>query len=74
MNPVVDIENLKVKFGDSWALSGVNLAFDRGSIHALLGPNGAGKTTIFKAILGAVDYEGVTVSYTHLTLPTKRIV
>lgn len=59
MNPVVDIENLKVKFGDSWALSGVNLAFDRGSIHALLGPNGAGKTTIFKAILGAVDYEGV---------------
>ena len=56
---MINISDLKVKFGDSSALSGVDLTFDRGSIHALLGPNGAGKTTIFKAILGAVDYEGV---------------
>lgn len=58
MTPVLEVENLRVKFGDTWALSGINLTFDRGSIHALLGPNGAGKTTIFKAILGAVDHEG----------------
>lgn len=59
MNPVVEVESLEVKFGDTWALSGIDLTFDRGHIHALLGPNGAGKTTLFKAILGALDHEGV---------------
>lgn len=58
MTPVVEVEDLGVRFGDTRALSEVSITFDQGSIHALLGPNGAGKTTIFKAILKTVDHEG----------------
>ena len=51
------------------ALVDFSIDIPRGSIYGLLGPNGAGKST-FINILGSL----VTVSYTHLTLPTKRIV
>ena len=51
------------------ALKNINLNIKKGEIFAMLGPNGAGKTTLISIICGIV-----TVSYTHLTLPTKRIV
>ena len=53
----------------------VSLSIDSGQIVGLLGPNGAGKTTCFYMIVGLVqaDQGRVPVSYTHLTLPTKRI-
>ena len=62
------VENVEAVYGQViLALRGVSLTVDKGSIVALLGPNGAGKTTTLKAISNPV-------SYTHLTLPTKRIV
>ena len=48
-------------------LKGVSLQVPEGRIVALLGGNGAGKTTTLRAVSNPV-------SYTHLTLPTKRIV
>ncbi|MEJ6013850.1 ABC transporter ATP-binding protein [Corynebacterium sp. H127] len=58
MNRVIEVQQLKVNFGQTEVLRGVDLEFHRGQIYGLLGPNGAGKTTILKAILGAVDYTG----------------
>ena len=40
----------------------------------LSGGPGVGKTTIAKAMLDQIGATYMTVSYTHLTLPTKRIV
>ena len=51
-------------------LRGVSLEARRGEIVSLEGPSGSGKTT-FLSILGCIL---TPVSYTHLTLPTKRIV
>ena len=48
-------------------LEHVNLTLGQGELIVLIGPNGAGKSTAMKTMLGPV-------SYTHLTLPTKRIV
>ena len=48
-----------------YALNPFSLTWEDGGRYALLGPSGCGKTTMLNIM---------SVSYTHLTLPTKRIV
>jgi ABC-2 type transport system ATP-binding protein len=43
-------EGLGKRFGDAWALRGVDLDVPAGSVLGLLGPNGAGKTTTVKLL------------------------
>src|SRR2546428_5472774 len=51
--PVIELENLTVRFGSQTILDGVATRFDQGAI-GLLGPNGAGKPTLLKTLLGFV--------------------
>ncbi len=51
MNPVIELDNLSVRFGKLEALKGLSGAFSGRSI-GLLGPNGAGKTTLMKVLYG----------------------
>jgi Fe-S cluster assembly ATP-binding protein len=50
--PDLEIRNLHVQAGDKKILRGLNLAVDKGQIHALMGPNGSGKSTLANAIMG----------------------
>lgn len=45
-----EIKNLSIHFGGIQALDNVNLATEKGSVHAIIGPNGAGKTTLLNCI------------------------
>jgi branched-chain amino acid transport system ATP-binding protein len=47
---ILETEDLVKEFAGFVAVSGVNLAVRRGTIHALIGPNGAGKTTCFNLL------------------------
>lgn len=49
---MLDIENIRVQFGDFVAVNDVSLHVQAGTITGLIGPNGAGKTTLFNAITG----------------------
>jgi zinc transport system ATP-binding protein len=51
---LVRAENLSVRLGGHLALSGVDMAIDRGEIVTIVGPNGSGKPTLLRAIIGAV--------------------
>lgn len=50
--PLLEVENLKVNYGQSRALRGFSLEVNRNGAVAVLGPNGAGKTTLLKSISG----------------------
>ena len=51
MQPVIELENLSVRFGKVEALRNLSGAFS-GRAIGLLGPNGAGKTTLIHTLLG----------------------
>lgn len=57
---LLDVENLKVRYGRIEALKGINLKVkEDDECIALVGSNGAGKSTLVNAITGLLDYEGV---------------
>ena len=49
---LLEVENLRVSYGNVEALHGINLGVRQGEIVTLLGANGAGKTTTLHAISG----------------------
>src|SRR5439155_7583527 len=50
--PHLEIRNLHVRAGEKEILKGLDLAVDKGQIHAMMGPNGSGKSTLANAIMG----------------------
>jgi branched-chain amino acid transport system ATP-binding protein len=55
---VLELKDVKIKYGPVQAVKGVNLSVYEGEIVVLLGANGAGKTSTLKAISGLVHTEG----------------
>jgi branched-chain amino acid transport system ATP-binding protein len=50
--PVVEVDDVSVRFGAIKALSEVSFTVEPGTIHAVIGPNGAGKSTMFNVLSG----------------------
>ena len=53
-DPLVEVRDLTVSFGDVPVVAGVDLRVERGELVGLVGPNGAGKTTVIRAIKGTL--------------------
>ena len=51
-NLVLDVRDLRMRYGRTDVLSGVSFGARRGEVPALLGPNGAGKTTTIEILEG----------------------
>lgn len=54
----VEARHLRLSYGDTVALDGIDLTIEEGRILGIIGPNGAGKTSLFSALLGFVPHEG----------------
>jgi multiple sugar transport system ATP-binding protein len=48
----VETRDVKKRFGDVWAVDGVDLATKEGEFLVLLGPSGCGKTTLLRMLAG----------------------
>ena len=81
---MIVVDKLSKSFDGVSVLSGVSTQFEKGKTNLIIGQSGSGKTVLLKCILGlfGIDRGNIffedrclqAVSYTHLTLPTKRIV
>ena len=49
---VIDVRDLRMRYGSKDVLTGVDLAVRRGEVIVMLGPNGAGKTTTIEILEG----------------------
>jgi branched-chain amino acid transport system ATP-binding protein len=62
-NPLLEVKELSVSYGDVRALENVSLEVEEGQIVALVGVNGAGKSTLLKAIAGLLRPSYGTISF-----------
>ena len=49
---MLQITDLRKRFGDKEVLKGVTLSVPEGGVFGFIGKNGAGKTTTMKSVLG----------------------
>lgn len=69
MTSMIEVRDLKKRYGDKQAVDGVSFSVKKGEIFGILGPNGAGKTTTLEMMetlrdidSGTVVIEGIDVS------------
>jgi ABC-2 type transport system ATP-binding protein len=56
--PMIEVEEVTKRFGETQALAGVSLSVQQGRVLALLGPNGAGKTTLVRVLTTLLKPDG----------------
>ena len=75
--PLLDVQNVEVRYGGILALRGVSLAVRRGEVVALIGANGAGKTTMLRSLMRLVPWSGGGVTFAGQplgSLSTEQVV
>ena len=51
---MLEVNDLRVSYGQSEVIHGINLAMNQDETLAVMGRNGMGKTTLFKALMGVL--------------------
>ena len=64
-NPIVEIQNLYLKYGDKTALIDINMHIPKNQVTAYIGPSGCGKSTLIRCLNRLNDLvDGVTIEGT----------
>ncbi|TAF66155.1 MAG: ATP-binding cassette domain-containing protein [Cytophagales bacterium] len=60
---MIEINNIRKKFGDREVLKGITTTFDRGKTNMIIGASGTGKSVLLKCIVGLINVDEGTVHY-----------
>ena len=66
--PIIQIKDVKKRFGRVEALRGVSLDVNEGEVVVIVGPSGSGKTTLLRCINRLEEYEEGTIIVDGMTL------
>jgi ABC-2 type transport system ATP-binding protein len=61
--PLLEVENLSKRFGDSAALTSISFSVREKEIVGVIGPNGSGKTTLLERIAGLLHPDSGTIAW-----------
>jgi ABC-type multidrug transport system ATPase subunit len=53
--PLLEVQNLSQRFGDSAALTNISFSVLEKEIVGVIGPNGSGKTTLLECVAGLLQ-------------------
>jgi len=65
---VIEVKDLERRFGNFYAVKGVNFFVKKGEVFGLLGPNGAGKSTTFRMLCGLLPPSAGSLSVAGVDL------
>jgi lipooligosaccharide transport system ATP-binding protein len=68
---MLEVDNLRKKYGELEVVRGVSLHVAPGTCFGLLGPNGAGKTTTLRCCLGLTHPDSGTIELAGLPVPAQ---
>ncbi len=60
---MIEIKNLKKRFGDEEILKGIDFVFETGKTNLVIGQSGSGKSVLMKCMLGLFTPEEGTIEY-----------
>ncbi len=68
-SPIIEVENLTARYGDTTILENVSFQVNRGEMFMILGGSGCGKSTLLKNVIGLLNpYSGrIIVNGTDIT-------
>ena len=69
--PLLQVSNLNVYYGESHILRNVDLTIHEGKMVCLIGRNGVGKTTFLKTVIGLLQQRSGTIHYQDGQLSTQ---
>ncbi|MCX4852237.1 ABC transporter ATP-binding protein [Streptomyces canus] len=72
MSAVIEVQNLRKKYGDVVVVDDVSFTVEKGEIFGILGSNGAGKTTAVECIEGLRNRDGGNISVLGLDPYAER--
>ncbi|GGI09553.1 ribosomal protection-like ABC-F family protein [Egicoccus halophilus] len=62
---VAELSGVRMSYGDTAVLDGVDLVIERGRKVAMTGPNGAGKTTLLRLLAGSLSADAGEITLGH---------
>jgi len=62
MGSAIEINDLRMTFGNDEVLKGITHSFEKGKVHGIVGNNGSGKTVMMKCICGFLKPTSGTVT------------
>ncbi|SJM34994.1 amino acid ABC transporter ATP-binding protein [Mesorhizobium delmotii] len=69
---MLELKDLKLSYGSTQVLNGVDLSVKRGDVVSIIGPSGTGKTTLLKCINYLVKPASGTIAFDKLKMDYQR--
>lgn len=72
MTPIIEIKNVKKRFGQVLALKGVSLEVNKGEVIIIIGPSGSGKSTLLRCINRLEEFDEGSIVVDGIPLDTAE--